>query len=51
MFKKNSKNHSNISRCVDIILTGAKKRRSMAILAVQTLNNDLGIKPNLFVVK
>ncbi len=51
MFKKSLKNHSNISKCVGIILTGAKKRRSMALLAVQTLNNDLGVRPQLFVVK
>ena len=51
MLKKREKPISNLIDCTYMILNGAKKRRSLAISAVKTLNAQTGIEANISVVK
>ncbi len=41
MLKKSLKPKSNSLNCIEMMLTGAKKRRAMALSAIQALNNGL----------
>ncbi|MFI3300697.1 MAG: hypothetical protein R3Y28_04670 [Candidatus Gastranaerophilales bacterium] len=51
MINKISTPSSNVCENVNYILRGAKKRRSMALASVQTINTDAGIKNKLQAVK
>ena len=51
MLRKETKASDNISNCVNMILKGAKKRRSYAVAAVKNLNSDMGMGANISVVK
>ena len=51
MLKKSSKSNTNISFCVEFILRGAKKRRSMAIASAKMINAELGFNPKLIALK
>ncbi len=41
----------NVSKAVNMVLKGAKKRRSMVVLMVKSMNTDIGFKPNISIVK
>lgn len=51
MLRKTTKAHDNVSQTVNMILQGAKKRRSYAIAAVKTLNSDMGVGAKITLVK
>lgn len=41
----------NLNMCVKTVIKSAQKRRSYAIMAVKTLNMELGFRPELKMVK
>ena len=51
MLKKQSKPSNNIAKGVELILRGAKKRRSMAIASAKMINSDIGISAKLVALK
>ena len=51
MIKKITTPSNNKSGCVELILIGAKKRRSLAYANANMINSDAGIKANLRAVK
>ena len=51
MLKKISSPSSNKCDSVEFILRGARKRRSMAIMAARNISSDAGIQTRLAVVK
>ncbi len=51
MIKKITTPSNNKSGCVELILRGAKKRRSLAYANANMINSDAGIKANLRAVK
>ena len=51
MVKKITTPANNRCECVELILRGAKKRRTLAYANANTINSDAGIKANLSAVK
>lgn len=51
MLKKITTPSNNKSECVELILRGAKKRRTLAYSNASMINSDAGIKANIRVVK
>ena len=51
MLRKETKASDNISNCANMILKGAKKRRSYAIAAVKSLSSDMGMGTNIRLAK
>jgi len=51
MLKKISEPTCNVGVGVELILRGAKKRRSMALAVAQGMNKELGIETKLVAVK
>ena len=51
MLKKIYSPTSNVYSGVELILRGAKKRRSMAMASAKMLNNESGIQTRLVAVK
>ena len=51
MIKKITTPSNNKSGCVELILRGAKKRRTLAYANANMINSDAGIKANLRAVK
>ena len=51
MLKKQSKPSYNIAKGVELILRGAKKRRSMAIASARMINSDAGISARLIALQ
>ncbi len=51
MIKRITAPSVNKSGCVECILRGAKKRRSLAYSNASAINSDAGIKANLRAVK
>ena len=51
MLKKISSPSSNICDSVELILRGARKRRSMAIIAARNISSESGIKATFGIVK
>lgn len=51
MIKKIERPTCNISDSVEFILRGARKRRSMALMAANAVNADAGIQAKLRAVK
>ena len=51
MLKKLEKPTNNTSSCVEFILRGAKKRRTMAIAEAVRVNADSGLQTELRAVK
>ena len=51
MLKKITTPSNNKSECVELILRGAKKRRSLAYANANMINSDAGIKANIRIVK
>ena len=47
MLKKITTPANNRCECVELILRGAKKRRTLAYANANTINSDAGIKANL----
>lgn len=50
MLKKIEVPSSNIDNCVEFILRGAKKRRSMAMASAKMLTNEQGVKTMLVAI-
>ncbi len=51
MFKKSKKPLTNSLECVDLMLKGAKKRRRLAACAINSMNSQLGIAPEITIIK
>ncbi len=51
MIKKITTPSKNRCECVELILRGAKKRRTLAYANASMINSDAGIKANIAVVK
>lgn len=51
MLKKQLKPSSNIAKGVELILRGAKKRRSMAIASARMINADAGVSARLIALQ
>lgn len=51
MIKKLTTPSKNISMSVELILRGAKKRRTLAYSNANMINSDAGIKANIRAVK
>ena len=47
MIKKLKTSNNNISTCVEFLLQGAKKRRSMAVANAKTMTSEMGINVKL----
>lgn len=51
MLKKQSKPSNNIAKGVELILRGAKKRRSMAIASARMINSEVGVSSRLIALQ
>jgi len=51
MIKKLTTPSNNRCECVELILRGAKKRRTLAYANANIINSDAGIKANIAAVK
>lgn len=51
MLKKITTPSTNRCECVELILRGAKKRRTLAYSNAAMINSDAGMKANLVAVK
>ena len=51
MLKKQSKPSYNIAKGVELILRGAKKRRSMAIASARMINSESGVSARLIALQ
>lgn len=51
MFKKGRKPLNNSLECVELMLKGAKKRRRLAACAINSMNIQLGITPEITIIK
>ena len=51
MLKKITTPSNNRCECVELILRGAKKRRTLAYSNAAMINSDAGMKTNLVAVK
>lgn len=50
MFKKSSKPQTNSFSCIEMMLTGAKKRRAMALSAIKALDSGADKQSNVVVM-
>ena len=51
MLKKQTAPTSNVAKGVEMILRGAKKRRSMAIASARMINAEMGVNARLIALQ